>query len=84
MIMFQSNSPTQSNINKKSMNMNFSGVFIVTIIVIVCQFVTLAEANALTYKLSPYENACFYETVTEVNKKIQFYYAVRVNGSILY
>ncbi|EPZ32268.1 hypothetical protein O9G_003412 [Rozella allomycis CSF55] len=34
----------------------------------------------MTYKLSPYENACFYENIKTANKRFFFYYAVETGG----
>ena len=39
----------------------------------------LISATALTYKLSPNENACFFTYVENKDAKVAFYFAVRAH-----
>lgn len=34
------------------------------------------EAIALTYKMTPYERACFYETITNPKQELSVFFAV--------
>ncbi|QDS68775.1 hypothetical protein FKW77_005302 [Venturia effusa] len=44
-------------------------------------FVTSISATALTYKVQPYEKACFFANVDHKGAKIAFYFAVQSGGS---
>ena len=44
-------------------------------------FFSLVSGTALTYKLSPGEQACFFSDVPKSGVKIAFYFAVSATGS---
>lgn len=55
---------------------------IVLIITFISSWFLIVSGEALTYRLAPYENTCFYQSVSEIpDRRLFFYYAVQKAGT---